>query len=181
MRTAHVTHVCIDSTARSTPPPQRLQLTEGGRVRSFDAEDDPTPLLYTAEAAGSHLLSSLPGYVVETMRDEPITMENHGKGEYCHCSTECEARMAATACIGFQVCSTPVRTRLYMLPKCRTTARRSTNCRPSTSCMHAQSKLATKNRRARPHVLQPDGHCGRRCAALAETAACCWWALQGCR
>ena len=49
-------------------------------LRSFDAEDDPTPLLYTANAEGSHLFRSLPSYVVTTMRDEPITMENHGKG-----------------------------------------------------------------------------------------------------
>ncbi|EFJ53180.1 hypothetical protein VOLCADRAFT_102798 [Volvox carteri f. nagariensis] len=46
----------------------------------FDAEDAPAPLLYTNEAAASHLLRSLPPDVVTDLQNKPIAMENHMNG-----------------------------------------------------------------------------------------------------
>ncbi|GIL88439.1 hypothetical protein Vretifemale_16403 [Volvox reticuliferus] len=47
---------------------------------TFDAEDAPAPLLYTDEAAASHLLRSLPPDVVADLQNKPIAMENHMNG-----------------------------------------------------------------------------------------------------
>ncbi|KXZ51986.1 hypothetical protein GPECTOR_10g1008 [Gonium pectorale] len=47
---------------------------------TFDAEDAPAPLLYTDEAADSHLLKSLPKDVVTDLQNKPIAMENHMNG-----------------------------------------------------------------------------------------------------
>ncbi|KAG2501964.1 hypothetical protein HYH03_000461 [Edaphochlamys debaryana] len=46
----------------------------------FDAEDAAAPLLYTEEAAGSHLLKSLPPDVVTDLQNKAIAMENHMMG-----------------------------------------------------------------------------------------------------
>lgn len=51
---------------------------------SFNAEDAPAPLLYTDEAASSHLLRSLPPDVVADLQNKPIAMENHMSGGAHH-------------------------------------------------------------------------------------------------
>lgn len=51
-------------------------------LTSFDAENSPVPLLFTDEADDSHLIQSLPEVVVRDLQNSPITMENHGMGEF---------------------------------------------------------------------------------------------------
>jgi gamma-glutamyl hydrolase len=49
-------------------------------LSKYDALDAPAPLLYTADAINSRLLSNLPKSVVTSLQNDPIAMENHGKG-----------------------------------------------------------------------------------------------------
>lgn len=49
-------------------------------LSNFDAEDAPAPLLYTHMASQSHFITNLPPDVKVALQDEPIAMENHGKG-----------------------------------------------------------------------------------------------------
>ena len=49
-------------------------------LEEYDAEDAAATLLYTDSAEGSHFFKSLPPDVVHDLQQQPIAMENHGKG-----------------------------------------------------------------------------------------------------
>lgn len=49
-------------------------------LENYDAEDAAATLLYTDNAEGSHFFKSLPPDVVHDLQQQPIAMENHGKG-----------------------------------------------------------------------------------------------------
>ena len=51
-------------------------------LSSFDSYDNASPLILTEDGqSGSAFFGSLPGELLQAVQEQPLAMENHGRGE----------------------------------------------------------------------------------------------------
>jgi hypothetical protein len=54
---------------------------DGRALSDFDSYDNASPLMLTADGkSGSAFFGAFPADVLQTLQEQPLAMENHGKG-----------------------------------------------------------------------------------------------------